>query len=102
MIAQRSGHYQQNLRTIETYLNRIQRMMAPSDQNYSFNIKVMSDLTDLCNQLNKMGVDERHESILSKKIMTDAKTNDGGCDLVFSQSSVGDILIDDKNSKLDI
>lgn len=28
---QRSNQYQTNLKTVETYLNRIQKMMSPSD-----------------------------------------------------------------------
>lgn len=48
LVKERSVQYVTNLKTIQSYLIKIQKMMAPSDQNYSFNVKVLGDLTDLC------------------------------------------------------
>ena len=75
-------------------------MILPTDQNYSFNIKVLSDLVDLCNQLQKLSSDEDYklkESLISKSYIND--------DLLLSQSSIEsnppkDKLMSEKTSRL--
>ena len=41
-----------NLKKVESYLERIANMIAPSDQNYGFNMKIVGDLATLCKSLN--------------------------------------------------
>ncbi|CDW78270.1 UNKNOWN [Stylonychia lemnae] len=90
IVQQRSFQYQTNMRTIETYLLRIQKMMTPSDQNYSFNIKVMSDLTELCQQLQKMSKDEEQQlkqSMISHNQMLNDDKSNIEMEFLLSQSS---------------
>lgn len=62
------------MKTITTYLQRLQKMILPSDQNYSFNSKVLGDLVDLCVQLQKLATEEDNklrDSLLSKSYMNE-------------------------------
>lgn len=50
-IKTKAASYLSNLKTITTYLQRLQKMILPSDQNFTFNSKVLGDLVDLCTNL---------------------------------------------------
>jgi hypothetical protein len=49
-------------------------MIVPSDQNFAFNSKVLGDLVDLCEALQKQAEDEElrfRESLLSKSYLNE-------------------------------
>lgn len=73
-------------------------MIMPSDQNYAFNGKVIGDLVDLCNQLQKITQDDDHklkESLLSKSYLNE--------EFMLSQTSQGsevDLVMSEKTCRL--
>jgi hypothetical protein len=61
-------------------------MILPTDQNFSFNSKVLGDLVDLCLQLQRLTQDE--DAKLKESLLSKSYLNEGG-DLTLSHSSYG-------------
>lgn len=53
-------------------------MITPKDQNYSFNIKIISDLINLCKQLENSNINEEQldDQIKSMTIVNEEELND--------------------------
>eukprot|EP00347_Sterkiella_histriomuscorum_P019564 403341153 len=93
--SQKKAHYLSNMNTIETYLLRIQKMLKPQDQNFSFNNKILNDLVQLCEQFQKVSLNEEGQKLKVSQFKHNFQkesTNDKSLvdmEFLISQSSSG-------------